>query len=119
MTTDPSIQLVPLPDKLPVVRLAYGELPSTAEFATRCLATYRRTEVKPPWLSLGRHEIAKAAGVLYRRGPLTPLPMTPERLSQVVENMVTMSYLDTMWGQECRAMAIALVAELGILWTDD
>lgn len=116
---DNDTELIPLPDKLPTVCLEYGELPSTAEWAQRCLATYRRTEVKPPWLSLGPPVVAEAAGVLYRRGPFTPLPVTPERLAVIVENLVTMSYIDTIWGLRCRRMAIDLVAELGIVWPDD
>ena len=110
--------VLPLPDKLPIVKLEYGQLPSSAEFATRCLATYRRVEVKPPWIRLGGPVLAEAAGVFYSNGPFTPQPVTPERLAVILENLVTMSYIDTVWGVRCRRMAIALAADLGIAWPD-
>jgi hypothetical protein len=37
----------------------------------------------------------------------------------IVENLVTMSYIDTVWGLRCRRMAIDLVATLGIVWPDE
>lgn len=116
MTTDPDIELLPWPDKLPPVTLAYGELPPMAEFEVRVVATYHRFEVKPPYLSIGDYRTAWAAGVPYRNGPFTPMPVDARKLHWIIENLVTMSYIGTEWAVRCRTMAIGLAAQLGILW---
>lgn len=115
----PDVELLPWPKKLPNAALEYGQMPSAAEFESRVLATFHRFEVKPAWLSHGDYKMAWAAGVTYRNGPFTPIPVSAARLAVIIENLVTMSYIGTEWGMGCRKMAISLMAELGIIWPNE
>lgn len=111
-------EVIPLPGRMPNVEFEYGQLPSTAEFAVRVLATYMRTMVKPPWFTLGGFFIAEAAGVVYSKHYVTPTPVSAAELCVILENLVTLSYTPTIFGQRCRGMAVKLAAELGIIWPE-